>query len=134
MHVHCLHWLKSTGLLSLNAFCRPWKSTTGEMAPKEGSNLAVGTWYGSHCWCTSVKALQWNIDPLWVHVHVIATLNSTICVFFLLWLSFCQHSSHSRAPPTHPLIYTGPILMNFMKKIIKTGDKQPLSTYQVSCT
>ena len=32
----------STGLLSLNAFCRPCKSTTGEMAPKEGSNLAVG--------------------------------------------------------------------------------------------
>ena len=42
MHVHCLHWLKSTGLLSLNAFCRPYKSTTDEMAPKEDSNLAVG--------------------------------------------------------------------------------------------
>ena len=43
MHVHCLHWLKSTGLLFLNAFCQPYKSTTGEMAPKEGSKLAVGT-------------------------------------------------------------------------------------------
>ena len=42
MHVHCLHWLMWTGLLSLNAFCRPCKSTTGEMAPKEGSRLAVG--------------------------------------------------------------------------------------------
>ena len=31
-----------TGLLSLNAFCRPCKSTTGEMVPKEGSKLAVG--------------------------------------------------------------------------------------------
>ena len=43
MHVHCLHWLMWTGLLSLNAFCQPCKSTTGEMAPKEGSRLAVGT-------------------------------------------------------------------------------------------
>ena len=42
MQVHCLHWLMWTGLLSLNAFCRPCKSTTGEMAPKEGSRLAVG--------------------------------------------------------------------------------------------
>ena len=34
----------ANGLLSLNAFCRPCKSTTGEMAPKrEGSKLAVGT-------------------------------------------------------------------------------------------
>ena len=36
-----------TGLLSLNAFCRTCKSTTGEMAPKEGPKLAVGTRYGS---------------------------------------------------------------------------------------
>ena len=55
MHVHCLHWLIWTGLLSLNAFCQPCKSTTGEMAPKEGSRFAVGTWYGSHCQCTSFR-------------------------------------------------------------------------------
>ena len=42
MHVHCLHWLKSTGLLYLNAFCQPCKSTTGEMAPKEGSQFGCG--------------------------------------------------------------------------------------------
>ena len=36
MHVHCLHWLKLTGLLFLNVFCRLCKFTTGEMAPKEG--------------------------------------------------------------------------------------------------
>ena len=40
MPVHCLHWLMLTGLLSLNAFCRPCKSTTDEMAPKEGSNAS----------------------------------------------------------------------------------------------
>ena len=54
MHVHCLHWPMWIGLLSLNAFCRPCKSTTGEMAPKEGSRLAVGTCYGSHCQCMHV--------------------------------------------------------------------------------
>ena len=29
-------------LLSMNAFCRPCKSMTGEMVQKEGSKLAVG--------------------------------------------------------------------------------------------
>ena len=33
MHVHCLHWLMSTGLLFQGAFCQPCKSITGEMAP-----------------------------------------------------------------------------------------------------
>ena len=49
--------------------------------------------------CTSVQTLQWNIGPLWVHVHVIATLNPIICVILLLCLSFCHHP---------PLIYAGP--------------------------
>ena len=48
MHFHCLHWLMPTGLLFQSAFCRPYKPTTSETAPKEGSNVAVGTWYGSH--------------------------------------------------------------------------------------
>ena len=43
MHVHCLHWLMLTGQLSLCAFCRPYKSMTGEMAPKEGTKSAVVT-------------------------------------------------------------------------------------------
>ena len=42
MHVHCLHWLMWTSLLSLSAFCRPCKSTTGEMAPMEATRSAVG--------------------------------------------------------------------------------------------
>ena len=42
MHVHCLHWLMSTGLLSLNAFCRPCKSMTGEMAPRRASSWLWG--------------------------------------------------------------------------------------------
>ena len=39
MHVHCLHWLMWTGLLSLNAFCRPCKSTTGT---KGGPQVGCG--------------------------------------------------------------------------------------------
>ena len=58
MHVHCLHWLMSTGLLYLSAFCRPCKSTTGEMTPKEDSKLAVGIRHGSHCQCTSAMKKQ----------------------------------------------------------------------------
>ena len=38
-----VYWLMSTGLLFLRAFCRPCKFTTSEMAPKESSNLTVGT-------------------------------------------------------------------------------------------
>ena len=47
MHVHCLYWLMSTDLLLQSLiqrpFFRPCKSTTGEMASMEDSNLAVGT-------------------------------------------------------------------------------------------
>ena len=43
MHIHCLHWLMLTGLLFLNAFCQPCKSMTGEMEPKEGSDLTFET-------------------------------------------------------------------------------------------
>ena len=54
-----------------------------------------------------------------MYTSYVATLNSTICFFFLLWLSFCHHPSQPRAPSAHPLIYIGPILMHSMKKIIR---------------
>ena len=31
MHVHCLHWLMSTGLHFQSAFYQPYKFTTGKM-------------------------------------------------------------------------------------------------------
>ena len=34
---------KSTGLLFQSAFCRPCEYTTGEIVPKEASNLALET-------------------------------------------------------------------------------------------
>ena len=96
---------------SPECFFWPCKSMTGEMAPLEGSNLVVKTWYGSHCQQKSVYALWWNIDPLWVHMDVIVTLNSTICAILLLCCSLCYHPPHSYISPIHTLIYTGPTLL-----------------------
>ena len=61
----------------------------------------------------------------YIYIHIIATLDSTICVILLICLSFCHHPSRPRAPPTHLLIYTDPILMNSMnnnhQKLVKTS-------------
>ena len=101
MHVHCLHWLMSTGLLFQSIFCRSCKSATGEIVPMEGSNLAVGAWYVSTCLS---KPCNDNIGPLWVYVDVLTTLNSAnICVILLLCFILCHHPSHLCAPPSHPL-------------------------------
>ena len=124
MHVHLLHWLMSTGLLSLNAFFRPCKSMTGEMAPKEGSKLVVGPDMAlivSVHVCLGLVVEYWPFVGACTH-HTVATLNSTICVFFLLCFSFCHHPPHPRTPPALPLIYTCPILMNSIK-IVKNWRK-----------
>ena len=110
---HCLYWLMLTGLLYQNAFCRSCKSATGEMAPKEGSKLVVGTWYSSHCQCTSaclglvvdwISALCGCMYTSWL----LWTL-ATISVFLFLCLSFCHYPPHIHTPPAYPQIYTGPI-------------------------
>ena len=123
MHVHCPHWLMSTDLLSLNAFCRPCKSTTGEMAPKEGSRLAVGTWYGSH-W--SVHVCLGLVVEYWPFVGA-CTRHRYSKFYYLCLISslikLLPPPTPPRTPPTHPLIYTGPILMNSIKKIIRNWQK-----------
>ena len=63
------------------------------------------------------------LPPLWVHVPITATLNSTICVFFLLCLAFAT-THPTLCPPL--LIYTGAILMNFMIKVIKNWQKRAI--------
>ena len=108
------------------------------MAPKEGSSAAVG-WGSDMTPIVSVRLPRLCIKVLalcgYMYKSYIATLDSTICVTLLLCLSYCHHPSHALFPPTHPLIYTGPILMNSMKKSSKTGKIQPLLfTYLVSCT
>ena len=117
MHIHCLHWLMSTGLLLQSAF------------PNHVNPRLVK-------WCQwKAPIWQWGLDmdplsahiclrlvveysPLWVHVDAIATLNPTIVssCFFVLAFAITHPTLHSSCPP---LIYTGPILMNSMKKCQK---------------
>ena len=79
MHVHCLHWLMWTGLLSLNAFCRPCKSTTGEMAPKEGTKGGLQVGCGDLIWL-----------PLSVHVCL------GLVVEYWPFLGACTRHSYSK--------------------------------------
>ena len=124
MHIYCLHWLMSTGLLFQSAFCRPCKSKTGEITPMEDSNLAVGNdmthTVSAHLTrpCSGILAL---CGPLWPFVDVIATLNSTICVILLLCFSLCHHPpTLPPPPPTHHLIYVcWPKINKFHEKIVK---------------
>ena len=82
-----------------------------------------------------ILALLWEhwpfVDTCTRHSY---TLISTICVLLLLCLRFCHHPPHPHASRTHPYIYAGPILMNYLKNLSKTGKNQLLSTCQVSCT
>ena len=123
MHVHCLHWLMSTGLLFLKAFCRPCKSTTGEMVPKGGLQVGCGhlIWLplSVHI-CLGLVVEHWSFLGA-CRCHSYSKLYY-LCLLLLL-LSFFHHPPHPRTPPAHPLIYTGPILMNSMKKIIKNWQK-----------
>ena len=109
-----------------SAFCRPRKSTTGEMAPMEGSNLAVG-WLSLSCLGLVVE--------YWPLLGTCRYHNYSKLYYFvvlLLCLSFHHHPPHPHIPHTHHLIYTGPILMNSIKKLSKTDKNQPLSTCKVS--
>ena len=119
MHIHCLHWLMSTGLLFQSAFCRPCKCTTSEITPMDDSNLAVGNDM-THTVSTRLSRPCCGILALCGHVDVIATLNSTICVILLLCFSLCHHPPYPHPPPTHHLIYVcWPKINKFHEKIIK---------------
>ena len=100
MHVHCLHWLMWpwTGLLSLNAFCRPCKSTTGEMAPKEGSRLAVG----DLIWLPlSVRICLGLVVEYWPFVDA-CTRHSYSKLYYLCLLSSLIKLLPPPTPPLHP--------------------------------
>ena len=125
MHVHCLYWLMSTGLLLQSAFFRPCKSMTGEIIPLEGFNLAVGTSYRSNCQHTSIQALQWNIGPLWVHVDVIATLNSTNVSFASLFQPLPPSIPPSCPSRTPPYMHW-PNINEFHEKIVKNQQKSAI--------
>ena len=139
----CLHWLKSTGLLSLKAFA-------DHVNPQlvKWHNIKGGVQYGCGdlIWLPlSVHVCLGLVVKYWSFVGA-RTRHSYFELYYL-----CLNSSlfkllppptPPRAPPAHSLICTGPILMNSMPNINefheqnckKTGENQPLSTCQVSCT
>ena len=98
MHVHCLHWLMWTGLLSLSAFCRPCKSTTGEMAPKEATRLAVG----DLIWLPlSVHVCLGLVVEYWPFVGA-CTRHSYSKLYSLCLLSSLIKLLPPPTPPPHP--------------------------------
>ena len=112
MHVHCLHWLMSTGLLVQSDFSNhvnprlvkwcQWRAPILQWGPDIAST--VSTHLSRPCsGKLTLYGCMWTIDKLY---H---------CVILLLCFSLCHHPTHPRTPPTHPLIYTDPILMNSMK-------------------
>ena len=124
MHVQCLYGLMSTGLLFQSAFCWPCKLMTGEMVPKKASNFPVGTWYDSHC--------QWRLSWLkfvvdyWPFVGAYTNHSYSKLYYLCLLTSLFKLLSPPTQPlhpPSHPLLYTGPILINFMKRIVKNWNK-----------
>ena len=122
MHVHCLHWLMSTCLISLNAFCRPCKSTTGEMAPKRAPS-----------WL-------WRPDM----APTVSARLSRPCSVLLAFVGACTHHSYSElyylcllsslfkllppltpppCPSHPPLNIHWPNINEFHEKIIKNWQK-----------
>ena len=95
--------------------CRPCKSTTGEMAPKEGSRLA----WGPDMAPTVSARLSRPCSGILAFVGA-CTRHSYSKLYYLCLLSslikLLPPPTPPCAPPTHPLIYTGPILMNSIKK------------------
>ena len=74
-----------------NTFCQPCKSTTGKMAPKMAPIWQWGPDMAPTVNTRLSRAYMYH-SGIWVHIHIIATLNSNICIFLLLYLSFCHHS------------------------------------------
>ena len=135
MHVHCLHWLMSTGLLSLNAFCRPCKSTTGEMAPKEGSKLEG---CGDLIWLLlSVHVCLGLVVEYWPFVSAFTRHSYSKLYYLCLIRSLIKLLPPPTPPPcpSHPPPNIHwPNINQFHQKIVKTAKNQPLSTCRVSCT
>ena len=131
MHVHCLHWLMSTGLLLQSAFFQPckihdwWNGTNGGL--QFGSGDLIWLPLSAHI-CLGLVVEYWSFVGT-CGCHSQSKLYHW--VILLLCFSFYHYPP---LPPTHPLIYTGLRLMNSMKKSSKTSENQPLSTCQVSCT
>ena len=85
------------------------------MVAKEASNLAIGTkiWHP-----LSGHIFLGLVVEYWPFVGA-CTHHSYSKLYYLCFLSLFKllpPPTLPHAPPTHPLIYTGPILMNSVKK------------------
>ena len=120
MHVHCLHWLMSTGLLSLNA------DHVNPRLVKWHQRRAPSWLWGSDMAPMSVHVCLGLIVEYWPSVSA-STRHSYSKLYYLCLISslikLLPPPTPPCAPPTHPLIYTGPILMNSIKKIVKNCQK-----------
>ena len=131
MHAHCFHWLMSTGLFSYHGNprlvkWRQWRALTWQWGPDIA--LAVSTCLSSPVGLGLV--VEYWPFILWIHAcgrHSHSKLYD--CVVLFLCFSLCYHLPHPVPLPPIPYIYTGPILMNSMKKSSKTSENQPLSSY-----
>ena len=104
MHVYCLHWLISTGLLFQSAFadhvnsvvkwCK-WRALNWQWRP---DIVPINSTLLLYRTCSGIL---WSIG---MRVSAITTLNSVVCVVLLLCF-YCYH-----APPTPPFPCT-PISM-----------------------
>ena len=131
MHVHCLHWLMSTGLLFQNAFCRSCKSTTGKMVPKGGLQFGCGDLI---LLSLSVHVSLGLVAKYWPFMgtctyHICSKLYY-LCHLASLFKLLLPPTTlpHSSYPP--PYIHCP----NINEFHAKTWKKQPLSTCQVNCT
>ena len=127
MHVHCLHWLKSTGLLYLNAFADrvnprlvKWRQRRDpiwlwgpDMAPTINTRLSRP--------CSGILVLVGA-----------STRHSYSELYYLCLISSLFKLLPPHTPTPHPscppLIYTGPCNINeFHQKIIKNWRKSAIS-------
>ena len=97
---YCPSYAWSTVLLFQYAFCQPSKITTGGMAPMK----ALIWQCRPDTLPLSVHIFQDLVIETFVHVNVIATPNSAICIVWLLCYSCCHHPPHLHVIPTHPYI------------------------------
>ena len=153
MHVHCLHWLMLTGLLFQSALCRlcksmnyadyinPWLVIWHQRRPPIwlwGHDMAP---IGSACLSIGIVVEYWPFVGTCTHhsstkLYYLCLLASLLTLLLPPTPPLCSsHLYHPCAPPTHPLIYAGPILMHSIQEMWKlVRISHYLGTCQVSCT
>ena len=132
MHVQCLYWLMSIGLLLQSAFSdlgNPQLVKWCQWRLQFCSGGLISYPLSAHV-CLGLVVEYWPFIGAFGHLSHTKRYH---CVILLLCFCLCHHSPLPRDPPTHPLIYTGPILMYSMKKLLAIISHY-LRICWVSCT